>query len=170
MKRAKTEDVLEDFFDLELPILKPAKRPESVFDSEVMNVFSSVDGLANSLLFKTPKLKVPKLVHKVKVKEKSSGVKSRKTKKVKNTIFFPAKHKKLSKIISIVSPEEAKKAVKKIKNMVGKSSFTRKQLRASLILAGARAKALAKKPTISSREKQELRKVAEIYFQGARTI
>jgi hypothetical protein len=145
MKKAKTEDTLKDFFDLELPAFKPLKRPESVFDSEIKNVFHSVDGLANSILFKN--------------KVKSS----------KNTIFFPARHKKLSKAISIVSVKEAKQSIKKIKKMVGKG-YTRRQLKASLILAGVRARALSKKPTISTRERQELKKVADVYLKGAGTI
>lgn len=159
VRKHSTEKVLEDFFDLELPVFKPAK-PTKVFDSEVMKVFDSVDGLANSILFKTKRKTRKTLSKRRTTKKKTRG----------KTIFFPAKHKKLSKIISIVSPEEARKSVRKIKKMVGKSRFTKKQLRGALILAGARAKALAKKSGISLKEKRELKKVAEIYFRGARAI
>jgi hypothetical protein len=82
MKR-KTENVLKDFFDLELPSFKPAKKPESVFDSKIAKTFNFVDKLANSILFKTPKLKAPKLAREVKVK-KSYGAKSSKSVKEKS--------------------------------------------------------------------------------------
>jgi len=104
MGKQKTENVLKDFFDLELPVFKPVKRTESIFDLEVMKAFDSVDGLANSILFKTKNssLTIPKLNHKVKERKKAN-----------NTIFFPPKHKKLSKIISIVSPSEAREGCEK---------------------------------------------------------
>jgi len=154
MKREKseTEYVLEDFFDLELPAFK-GENPEKLFDLSVLKTFKDVDEFANALLFKK----------KIKNNINNSNPIG------KNTIFFPPKHKKLSKIVSIVSPSEAKKSVEKIKKLVGKG-YTKKQLRASLILAGVRAKLLAKKPNISSKEKQELKKVAEIYFKGAKQI
>jgi hypothetical protein len=156
MRKQKIEDVLADFFDLELTPFKSTKSPEAIFDGEVLKLFDKVDFLSNSLLFKNSNPGKTK-------KSKTKGSKN------VNSIFFPPKHKKLSKIISIVSPEEARKAVRKIKQLVGKG-YTKKQLRASLILAGARAKVLAKSPHISAKEKRELKKVAEIYFNGAKSL
>ncbi len=87
----------------------------------------------------------------------------------KRGIFFPAKHRKLAEIVTIESPAKARKAVKKLKRLIGKG-YTKKQIRGAMIIAYARAKALAKKKGISAKEKRELRQIAKIYLKAARSL
>lgn len=113
-------------------------------DQEILEQARSLDGIVNKILFKNPHPITPA-----------------------GTIFFPPKHPKLAKAISIVSPKEAKASVRKVKAMKG---LTRRQKISALILASNRALALAKKNNISARERKELRQVAKILREGAKRI
>lgn len=81
-------------------------------------------------------------------------------------LFFEPKHKKIADIISIKSVEEAKKSIKKILELAKKNirKYTPKQWRGFLILAGVRAKLLAKKKDISPEKRKEKLKIAKLYL------
>ena len=85
-------------------------------------------------------------------------------------IFFPAKHKELSDIITIKSVSGAREAVRKIKALLRKRKYTVKQLRAALILAGARAKVIAKTKAKDPKVKRRLLQVAKIYLNAAKRL
>ena len=118
------------------------------------------EDFVNSLIFDVKESKMKKRTSKNKNKTK------------KKSIFFKAKHPKLVKIISIKSLRDASNSVKKIKKMAnrGHSSFSKKQLRGALILAGVRARALANKKNIGRRERKKLKEIAEIYLKGAKDL
>jgi hypothetical protein len=85
-------------------------------------------------------------------------------------IFFPAKHKELSNIITIKSVSGAREAVRKIKALLRKRKYSAKQLRAALILAGARAKVIAKTKAKDPKVKRRLLQVAKIYLNAAKRL
>jgi hypothetical protein len=85
-------------------------------------------------------------------------------------IFFPAKHKELADIITIKSVHGARRAVRKIKSLLRKRKYSLKQLRASLILAGVRAKVIAKTRARDPAVKRRLLQVAKIYLSEAKKL
>ncbi len=88
----------------------------------------------------------------------------------KRGIFFPPKHKELADIITIKSISGAREAVRKIKALLRKRKYTLKQLRAALILAGARARVIAKTRAKDPAVKRRLLQVANIYLNAAKRL
>lgn len=87
----------------------------------------------------------------------------------KKTLFFPPKHKRLAKIITIESPSKARKAARQL------LKECRKLKRADAILlraramqlAANRAKAMLNRKNLSKKERRELKEVAKIYGKAA---
>ncbi|MEM5867950.1 MAG: hypothetical protein QXG39_08540 [Candidatus Aenigmatarchaeota archaeon] len=113
-------------------------------DREILRQGRKLDSIVNKILFKNP--------HPF---------------SAQGTIFFPPKHPKLAKAITIVSPEKARESIRKVAQMKG---LTRRQKISALILASNRALALAKKKHLSARERKELKEVAEILRRGAKRL
>ncbi len=75
--------------------------------------------------------------------------------KIKRSIFFPPKDKTLAKKISIKTPEQFKKSIDKLR----KNGITLKENRA-LILARTRAKVQLKRKNLSTRERNQMKAIA----------
>jgi hypothetical protein len=119
-------------------------------DFEVKSILSEIDKLSYDLLFSNPHIGAGALEHR--------------------GIFFPPKHKELADIITIKSVSGAREAVRKINALLRKGKYTLKQLRAALILAGVRAKVIAKTRAVSSAVKRRLLQVAKIYLNAAKRL
>jgi len=87
----------------------------------------------------------------------------------KKTIFFPAKYKKYSDIVSIKDPESARESVEKLWEEFNKAHTREKKVRIWHVtsLAAKRANAAVKKKGLSRKEVQEFKEVAKIYEEAA---
>jgi hypothetical protein len=119
-------------------------------DFEVKSAWSDIDKLSYDLLFSNPHIGMGSYEHR--------------------GIFFPPKHKELADIITIKSVSGAREAVRKIKALLRRGKYTLKQLRAALILAGVRAKVIAKTRAVSAAVKRRLLQVAKIYLNAAKRL
>lgn len=77
----------------------------------------------------------------------------------KKSIFFKAESRELAEAISIESPTEFKKSIKRVKALKGIPAVTKKR---ALILAQNRAKAQLKRKKLSRKERKEFEAIAEI--------
>ena len=77
----------------------------------------------------------------------------------KKTMFFPAKRKRLSDLISISSPEAFRASVNNLKGSDGKVTLTEKR---ALVLAQNRARAILKKKNLSTKERKEFKEIVKI--------
>ena len=77
--------------------------------------------------------------------------------KSQKSIFFPPKHKRLSKIISIRSPAAFRKSIRTLK----KGGITRTEQRA-LVLARTRAAAQLGRRDLSAKEHKQFKAIAEM--------
>lgn len=75
----------------------------------------------------------------------------------RKTLFFPAKSKRLARIISIKSPTAFRKSIRTLK----KGGVTLKEKRA-LVLAQNRARAILKKKNLSVKERKQFREISKI--------
>ena len=87
----------------------------------------------------------------------------------KDTIFFAAKYKKYSKIISLRTPKEARVSVRKLKKEFDAAKTNAKKLRIfrAAQLAENRAKVSLKRKTLSLEEREEFREISKIYEKAA---
>ena len=81
------------------------------------------------------------------------------------TIFFPAKSKKYSEIVRIDTPEAAEaSAVKLLKEFANaRTRDKRVRIKRSVVLAENRARVMANNERLSSAQRKEAKKVAQIY-------
>lgn len=84
-------------------------------------------------------------------------------------LFKPAKWKYLAEIVSFETPGKAKKSAREVLKSIRSAKRRDKALREARALqyAANRARAAAKNPRLSAKEKRELREVAEIYEEAA---
>ena len=75
--------------------------------------------------------------------------------KIKRSIFFPPKDKTLAKKISIKTPGQFKKSIDELR----KNGITLKENRA-LVLARTRAKVQLKRKNLSTRERNQMKVIA----------
>jgi len=87
----------------------------------------------------------------------------------KRGLFRPAKHRKISKIVSFKNPTQARKSAKKLVKAF-KSAKTRKQKRTikqATVCASNRAKVIAnKKKNLSAKERKQFREISKIYKEA----
>jgi len=141
-----------DFFDRLNKELKKLGIDFDIFnDFEIKSNFKGIDRLSYDLLLSNPHIGLGPY-------ERNRG------------IFFPPKHKELADIITIKSVHGAREAVRKIKALLRKGKYTLKQLRAALILAGVRAKVIAKTRARDASVKRRLLQVAKIYLNAAKRL
>ncbi len=79
------------------------------------------------------------------------------SKKLKRSLFFPPKNKRLARAITIKSPAAFRKSIKKLK----KGGITTTEKRA-LVLARTRAKIQLKRKNLSAKEKRQMREISRI--------
>lgn len=72
------------------------------------------------------------------------------------SMFFPAKHPRLAKAISIKSPSAFKSSIGKVKHLKGYSAATKKR---ALVLARNRAGAQLGRSNLSGKEQREMRAI-----------
>jgi len=86
--------------------------------------------------------------------------------------YSPPRHRDLGEIVSIRSPEEARASAKVLVRMAREARTRRRRvtIKRAMVLAANRAEAASKKRNLSSRERRELREVAEIYRRAYRKI
>jgi len=88
------------------------------------------------------------------------------------TIFFPARHKQLARIITIRSPQEARESVRKLDEWADdEADRVRTAIRAAT-LAANRALVSTRRKTrpLSPQERKEMLQVAEIYRSHTRRL
>ena len=73
------------------------------------------------------------------------------------TLFFPAKSKRLARIISIKSPTAFRKSIRTLKKGGLKTNEKR-----ALVLAQNRARAILKKKNLSIKERKQFREISKI--------
>ena len=85
------------------------------------------------------------------------------------TIFFPPKSKRYAEIIRIDTPEAAELSVKQMKEEFSKAETDAKKrrLKRMITLAANRAQVISENPRVSSKQREEARRVAEIYRKAA---
>ena len=83
--------------------------------------------------------------------------------KTKRGLFFPPKNKEIAEIVKIDSPKSAKKSVKQLAGLIDKGKITIDQAIKYVTLAANRSKAALNRKNLSKKEKQEFKKVTEIY-------
>jgi len=76
---------------------------------------------------------------------------------VRKTIFFPPKHRRLARTITIKSPSAFRASIKKL----SKGGITLVEKRA-LVLARNRAKAMLKRKNLSAKERRQMREISRI--------
>ena len=86
-----------------------------------------------------------------------------KSKRTKKSLFFPPKNKKISKIIKIDSPKNAKNSIKQLANLIDKGKITIDQAIKYVNLAANRAKASLNRKNLSNKERKEMNQVAKIF-------
>lgn len=90
----------------------------------------------------------------------------------KKTLFFEARSKELSRIVSLKDVPSARKSVTKLAGMFRKAKtrgFMRR-LKSATVLAANRAFAAAKRKNLSGKERVELRKVAEVFRRASKRM
>lgn len=75
-----------------------------------------------------------------------------------NSLFFPAKNKRLSAAISIKNPSAFKTSISRVRKIKGISPTTKKR---ALVLARTRAKVALNRSNLSTKEQREMRKIAK---------
>ena len=78
-------------------------------------------------------------------------------KKIRKTIFFPAKHKRLARVVTIRSPSAFRQSIRTLK----KRGLTTAEKRA-LVLARTRAKAMLKRKHLSLKERKQMREISKV--------
>jgi len=78
-------------------------------------------------------------------------------KKLKKSLFFPPKNKRLARIITIKSPTAFRKSITKLK----KGGLTKTEKKA-LILARTRAKIQLRRKNLSAKERRQMREISRI--------
>jgi len=88
------------------------------------------------------------------------------------TMFGPAKHTYLSRIISLKTPASARESVRDLRDEFFVTSFNTKRLRIARAtqLAANRALASSRNPSLSARERVEFRTIAAIYGIAAKGL
>ncbi len=79
------------------------------------------------------------------------------SKKLKRSLFFPPKNKRLARAITIKSPTAFRKSIKKLKK--GGLTTTEKK---ALVLARTRAKIQLKRKNLSPKERKQMREISRI--------
>ena len=92
-----------------------------------------------------------------------------KSKSKRKGLFKPPRWKYLADIVSFESPKEARKSANEVLKSIKQAKRRDKALREARALqyAANRAKAAAKNPRLSPKERRELKEVAEIYEEAA---
>lgn len=85
------------------------------------------------------------------------------------TLFFPPRSKKFAEIISVVSPEKARKSVKILEREFKNSKTRTKkiQIKQRTVLVANRAGATLKRKNLSPKERKEFKQIERIYRQSA---
>lgn len=87
----------------------------------------------------------------------------------RRTMFGPARHRKLARIVTIKSVTEAKRAAQKLLEMF-RAAKSRKQkvtIKRATVLAANRALVMARRRDLHPETKRRLRKVAMVYYAAA---
>ena len=84
------------------------------------------------------------------------------------TVFFPAKSKKYSEMVRIDTPKAAEDSVEKLMKEFNEAKTREKKVRIKryTVLAENRARIMAGNERLSTEERQEAAKVAEIYARA----
>jgi hypothetical protein len=87
----------------------------------------------------------------------------------RRTIFHPAKHGYLADIIRIDTPGNARRSVEQLDEEWNKADTRAKKLRLAraALEASNRARIISRNPRVSQVQREEARRVAEIYRQWA---
>jgi len=79
------------------------------------------------------------------------------TKKLKKSLFFPPKSKRLARIITIKTPSAFRKSIKRLK----KDGLTTKEKKV-LVLARTRAKIMLKRKNLCVKERKQMREISRV--------
>jgi len=87
------------------------------------------------------------------------------SKKKRSMFYKPARHKKLSEIVSLESPAKAKKSAHTLLRLFKKAKRRdrKRTIKQAAVLAANRAKAAKKRKNLSRKEKREYEEIADIY-------
>jgi len=101
-----------------------------------------------------------------------AGSKRKATGKKRGMFYSPPRHPSLAKIVCISSPSCARKSVKTLLQMFKKAlkrgdRVWARTIKQAVVLAGNRARASAKRRSLSLKERRELKEVARIYEAAA---
>jgi len=88
---------------------------------------------------------------------------SNKGKSKKRGLFSPAKNKEIAEIVRIDTPKNAKKSVKELAKLIDKGKITIDQAIKYVTTAANRASVSLRRKNLSSKERKEMKQVAEIY-------
>ena len=88
------------------------------------------------------------------------------------TLFFPPRSKKFADIISVESPEKAKKSVKILESeFINAKTRTKKvQIKQRTVLVANRAGATLKRKNLSPKERKEFKEIERIYRQSVKKM
>jgi len=83
----------------------------------------------------------------------------------KSMFYEPPKHRKLAEIVSLESPTQARFSVRKLKDLFrhARSRKEKRTIKQATVLAANRAKAARRRKNLSTRERKQYEKIAEIY-------
>jgi len=94
-----------------------------------------------------------------------------KRKSRRRTMFYhPPRHKRLADVIRISSPTAAKASVKEAKELVKEGYYSKTTVKRAFVLAANRSKAMLNRKNLSVKERRELRQVARIYRNAAKSL
>lgn len=96
----------------------------------------------------------------------------RKIKGKQNTLFFPPKSKKFAEIISIESPNKAKKSVVELEKEFKKAKFhnSKVKIKNRTVLVANRVEATLKRKNLSDKERTEFKQILRIYRQSIKRM
>lgn len=85
------------------------------------------------------------------------------------TLFFPPGSKKFAEIISVETPDKARKSVKILESEFNhaKTRTKKVQIKQRTVLVANRAGATLKRKNLSSKERKEFKQIERIYRQSA---
>ena len=97
--------------------------------------------------------------------QKAKAKEVRQMARKKSMFYEPPKHKELAKIVSLESPTQARKSARELKQMFerARSRERRRVIKRATVLAANRAKAARRRKNLSTRERKQYEKIAEIY-------
>lgn len=96
-------------------------------------------------------------------KKRHSGSKLRKKQEKRRGLFFPPKNKKVAKIIRMDSVKGAKHSIAELKRLIDKGEITIDEAIKYVTCVANRAKVQENRKNLSKKEKQEFKKIAELY-------